>query len=119
MGVARRGTITQVQATSVREEELSWLKRCLLAEAKNIDVLNYLSSLLEGAGFLNLKVKYVGGLRVLLECPSIEAATKVVHDGYNSLSSWFSWVCPWSVEKEAERPGRLLWLSISGVPLHV
>lgn len=81
MQAARWGIITQIQAAEPHKEELSWLKRCLLAEAKNRDLLNDLSSLLEGVGFLNLKVKYVGGLRVLLECPSIEAAQKTLING--------------------------------------
>lgn len=45
-----RGNLTQVQAPGIREEELSWLKRCLLAEVKTYDLLNDLSSLLEEAG---------------------------------------------------------------------
>lgn len=106
--VVRRKFQTQAQASAVREEELSWLDRCLLAEAKSHELLNELSFLLEGAGFSNTKIKYVGGFRVLLECTSRDAAQKVLHDGLPTLSDWFSWVCPWSIEKETQRPGRLL-----------
>lgn len=119
MEKAHLGNLIHIQAAGVREVELLWLKRCLLAEAKTHVHLNDLSSLLEGAGFRNLKVKYVGGLRVLLECSSIEDTHTFVKEGLHSLYSWFSWVRPWSVELEEQRPGRLLWLSISGVPLHV
>lgn len=62
VGVARCGNLVQVQAGKVHEEELSWLSWCLFAEVKDYEVLNDLGSLLEGAGFLNVKVKYVGGL---------------------------------------------------------
>lgn len=55
----------------------------------------------------------------MLECPFSEEAQKVLTEGALSFSSWFTWVCPWSMEKEIQRPGRLLWLSIVGVPLHV
>lgn len=117
--VAHCQNLAQVQASCVREEELTWLKRCLLAEVKNHDLINDLSYLFEDAGFLSMKVKYTGGLRVLLECSSIEAAQKVLNDGAHTFSSWFTLVCPWSMEKEVQGLGKLLWLSIAGVPLHV
>lgn len=116
--MASHGNLVQIHAGKIREAELSWLSCCLLAEVKSPDLLNDLSSLFEGAGFLNMAVKYVGGLRVLLECKSEESARKCLNEGLSTLLSWFNWVCPWTVEKEAERPGRLIWLSISGVPLH-
>lgn len=109
----------QVQACSRREEEQSWLNSCLLAEVKNHDLLNDIGLILRDAGFLNVKAKYVGGLRVLLECSSSVEAQKVLREGASSLSNWFTWVCPWTIEKEMQRPGRLIWVSIVGVPLHV
>lgn len=115
---AIRGNLVHIQATNVREEEQLWLKGCLLAGAKNSNLLNDLNHLLESAGFFNVKVKYAGGLRVLLECLSQAEALKVMDDGMHTLLTWFNWVCPWSIQKEMQRPGRLLWLSISGVPLH-
>lgn len=117
--MVRRGNMIHLHAGNDSEAELSWLSCCLLGEVKSPDLLNDLGSLLMGAGFLNTMVKYVGGLRVLIECVSVEAAQKCLNDGLSTLLSWFSWVCPWSLEKEVERPGRLIWLSISGVPLHV
>lgn len=114
----RRGNMAHVQAGGVRQEELHWLQRCLLAEVKNCDDLNDLSYLMERAGFLNIKVKYTGGLRVLLECTTTEEAQKALNEGLPTLMNWFNWVCPWSMEKELERPRRLIWLNISGVPLH-
>lgn len=84
------GNLTQVQASVVREEELTWLSSCLLVEAKSHDLLNDLSFHLKGAGFLNMKVKYVSGLRVLLECLSNVVAQKALSDSLHTLSNWFS-----------------------------
>lgn len=98
--------------------ELLWLRRCLLAEAKDCEILNDITNLLHERGFSDIKPKYVGGLRVLLECPSPEVALKILVDGSAALSHWFTWTSPWSLDKELCHPGRLLWLSTAGVPLH-
>lgn len=115
---ARCSNMLHIQACNPHEDDVLWLKGCLLAEAKNCDILNDIRSLLSDAGFAQVKPKYVGGLRLLLECSSVNDAQQLLEDKAQVLSQWFSWVCLWSKEKEACRPGRLVWLFIEGVPLH-
>lgn len=116
--VVSGNTMLYVDASKSRGEELQWLSRCLLAKAKNCDVLNDITNLLSDAGFLEVKPKYGCDMRIPLECNSMEVAQKVLVKGAQAFSNWFSWICPWSQEKESSRPGKLLWLSIVGVPLH-
>lgn len=103
----------------VRLEELNWLKKCAVGEVKNIEILNNINHLLSEGGFLNCATKYLGGLRVLVDCVSIEALGTLLTEGSNRLLEWFVWIQPWDKEKELSRPARMVWLNIEGVPLHV
>lgn len=116
--VARRSNLQHVQACMASVEAVQWLSGCLLAEVKNCDILNDICNLLRDASFTQLKPKYVEGLRVLLECNSVEVAQQVMANSSQTLLQWFSWICPWFKDKEACRPDRLLWLNIEGVPLY-
>lgn len=72
--VAQRSTLLHVDAARTCDEDVQWLSRCLLAEAKDCDILSDIRNLLCDAGFSQVKPKYVGGLRVLLDCSSVEVA---------------------------------------------
>lgn len=103
---------------TVKEDELLWLARCAIGCVKSVDFLPDLPFLMKENGFLETKAKYVGGLRYLLECESVDAMNKMLQEGKDDLSNWFEWVKPWHREFESTRPGRLCWLSVRGVPLH-
>lgn len=65
----------------IKEEELLWLARCAIGTVKSADLLPDLPFLLKEAGFLDMKPKYVGGLRFLVECESIEALDRLLKEG--------------------------------------
>lgn len=59
-------------------------------------------------------MKYVGGLRVLLECTSMETLHKLTSGEATQIANWLTWIKPC----EENRPGRVIWLNFEGVPLH-
>ncbi|PWA51880.1 hypothetical protein CTI12_AA461240 [Artemisia annua] len=64
-------------------------------------------------GFLEVDVKYLGGLWVMFEFKSLETRDKFLkHEG---VLSWFSSLKPWHDDFVVEE--RLVWLEIEGVPL--
>lgn len=99
------------------DEILSWLDRCAVGELRNTDVLNDLNHSLKEEGF-SCCAKYVGGFRYLLECDSKVDLLQMLTEGKEKLDSWFSWLRPWEIAMEMSRPGRLVWISIEGIPLH-
>lgn len=107
----------RIEVTSPEDEALSWLNRCAISDLRNTDVLNDFNHSLVEEGF-TCWAKYVGGLRYLLECDSKEEMLHMLATGKEKLNRWFSWVCSWEVGKEHSHPGRLVWLSLEGLPLH-
>lgn len=101
-----------------RKEEFDWLKRCAIGEVKSFSQLGRLPSFLKNAGFLHCSIRYLGGLRLLIECNSTEDLNKLTKDDTNWYGDWLSHLSPWSIQQEQARPGRVVWLNIAGVPLH-
>nr|GFC14213.1 reverse transcriptase domain, reverse transcriptase zinc-binding domain protein [Tanacetum cinerariifolium] len=64
-------------------------------------------------GFLDIDVKYLGGLWVMFEFKSLETQNKFLkHEG---ILTWFFSLKPWHDDFVVEE--RLVWLEIEGVPL--
>lgn len=99
-------------------EDLAWLRSCALGEVKNKEILNDLAIRLKEHDFLDCRIKYVGGLRVLLECANPVLLSKLLDNGKECLSKWFEWIAPWDEKLELNHPCHLVWLSIVGVLLH-
>lgn len=76
------------------------------------------STHLKNAGFLHCSVRHLGGLRVLIKCALLEELTKLTAGENNWFADWFNVLSPWSLEREKEQQGRMVWLHVSGVPLH-
>lgn len=85
---------------------------------RDTNLLSDLESFLRQAEFMECGPKYVREFRSILECPSHTLMLKLLDEGKDKLLQWFEWVAPWTTSVEATRPGRLLWLSVQGVPLH-
>lgn len=107
-----------VEVVDVDSEETVWLQKCAVGEVKNTEILNDINHLLRERGFLSCAAKYLGGMRVLVECSSTNAMEAMLREGSNNLLEWFDWIQPWDRSKELSRPARLVWLNIEGVPLH-
>lgn len=102
----------------IQSGDNTWLQSCAIGDVKNIDILSDLPSLLHREGFLECEVKYLGGFRFLLQSHSQETIMKILSDVKDKLSQWFDWISPWSKALEFNKPGRLLWLQVEGLPLH-
>lgn len=70
---------------NIRQEEIMWLATCTFAEVRHISLVSKLERLLQGAGVANCFVKYIGSLRVLLECAMLETVEKLALAGENQL----------------------------------
>lgn len=110
---------TKELVCSVRKEEIERLKSCAIGEAKSYTQIDRLSKLLKDANFFHCSMRYLGDLRVLTECASPHDLNKLIASVNLTLADWFTKLSPWTLEKEQVRPERIVWLNISGVPLHV
>lgn len=114
----RRGPDVLTVVATIRQVEIQWLATCAIAEVKDILLVSKLEKLLQGAGFSHYSVKYLGALRVLVECTSVETVEKLVSAGVNQLKYWLSWTSKWDRKKEEVNTTRVAWLNIRGVSLH-
>ncbi|KAL4569701.1 hypothetical protein LXL04_025343 [Taraxacum kok-saghyz] len=57
----------KVKTQGVPEEEKSWLKRCLVGEMKDLELLTKCMSMIHAYGLWDCEIRYLGGLNVLLE----------------------------------------------------
>lgn len=90
------------------DEELLWLKGCMVGEVKNMDYLNEINFILKGGGFHQCLAKYIGGRKVVLEWSSDVCMKKAMDEGKSALLEWFNWVEPWSRSVESRRESRLV-----------
>lgn len=107
-----------IEAPTTDSKELEWLERCAVGEVTDAEVLNDINHLLQDGGFSLCAAKYIGGFQVLIECQSVESLRKMLDEGQSALREWFIWLEPWSISMESKRACRLVWLAITGVPLH-
>ncbi|GKD07163.1 reverse transcriptase domain, reverse transcriptase zinc-binding domain protein [Tanacetum coccineum] len=70
-------------------------------------------TLCRSEGFLDVNIKYLGGLWVLFDFNSIVPRNKFLK--HKGIGSWFSLLKPWHYDFVVEE--RLVWLEIEGVPL--
>ncbi|KAJ0751173.1 putative RNA recognition motif domain, nucleotide-binding alpha-beta plait domain superfamily [Helianthus annuus] len=89
--------------------------KSLVGEVKDIEFLNELSSLLSGITEEGLKLKYLGGLKVLLCFNNPMEAEEFRWNMVNEWEKWFSRLYIW----EGLPPifERVAWIKILGVPV--
>ena len=76
-------------------------------------VIPNLRCLCRNEGFLEVELKYIGGLWVMMNFGSTDARDKfLAHEG---VSSWFKELKPWT--KEFKVLERLIWIDVEGVPI--
>ncbi|GKC85910.1 reverse transcriptase domain, reverse transcriptase zinc-binding domain protein [Tanacetum coccineum] len=73
-----------------------------------------LKLLLMIVGFMEVFIKYLGGLWVLFEFSKVETRNKFLK--HKGISTWFSLLKPWYDDFLVEES--LVWLEIEGVPIH-
>ncbi|KAF5804367.1 putative RNA recognition motif domain, nucleotide-binding alpha-beta plait domain superfamily [Helianthus annuus] len=89
--------------------------KSLVGEVKDIDILNGLKEHLSGLTEKGLKLKYLGGLKVLLCFDSPDEAEEFRYDMVNEWERWFSRLYLWDgIPPIFER---VAWIKILGVPI--
>ncbi|GJS31424.1 RNA-directed DNA polymerase, eukaryota [Tanacetum coccineum] len=85
-----------------------------MGRVKDVNSIPNLLTLLYDEGFMDVKLKYLGGLWVMFEFDKVETkANLLVHTGVNSWFQVIQDVLPDFVSEE-----RIVWVDIEGVPLH-
>ncbi|GJW03956.1 RNA-directed DNA polymerase, eukaryota [Tanacetum coccineum] len=97
--------------------QLLWLANALVGDAKSIHTLYNLHSIIKAEGFDNLHIKYIGGLKVLLQFESRLKANDFCSNMKSRWLQWFNELAPWTPNTKTEN--RVAWLCIEGLPLHV
>ncbi|GJX70961.1 RNA-directed DNA polymerase, eukaryota [Tanacetum coccineum] len=85
-----------------------------MGRVKDVNSIPNLLTLLYDEGFMDVKLKYLGGLWVMFEFDKVETkANLLVHTGVNYWFQVIQDVLPDFVSEE-----RIVWVDIEGVPLH-
>ncbi|KAJ9549144.1 hypothetical protein OSB04_021687 [Centaurea solstitialis] len=94
----------------------SWLSKNLIGRVPSYEILLSLGSCLEADGCGDLKLRYMGGLSVLLEFASLEDAKFFLEQAKETWSKWFDDLKFWTVDDNPKT--RIASLVVSGFPPH-
>jgi len=89
------------------------IHQVVLGKVKDFKVLPNLWMMCKNEGFLDVAIRYVGGVWVLIEFLNAKTCNNFKANGV--VKEWFLEITPWDrnfVNKE-----RLVWLDVEGVPL--
>ncbi|GJU55413.1 retrovirus-related pol polyprotein from transposon TNT 1-94 [Tanacetum coccineum] len=88
---------------------------CWIGNAKKFQVLQNSWDIIESNGLVDCKVKYCGGLSLLFEWCSKEAAKACMDENETWMKQWFEDLKPW--EEKEHTVGKLTWACIEGLPI--
>nr|GEW77059.1 RNA-directed DNA polymerase, eukaryota, nucleotide-binding alpha-beta plait domain protein [Tanacetum cinerariifolium] len=94
----------------VNQQEFSW---CLNWKVKEFGALVNLKVVMRNEGFSDVKLKYLGGLWVMIVFNSMEAKEKFI--SCVAINSWFAQLIQASSEFIVDE--RVTWMDIEGIPL--
>ncbi|GJX47692.1 nucleotide-binding alpha-beta plait domain-containing protein [Tanacetum coccineum] len=107
----------QPSILNVRVEEDGYLKRrlekCWVGKAKKFQVLQNAWDIMKNNGLADCNVKYVGGLLLLFEWESKDAAHESLESNKIWLMQWFDDLQLW--DEKVDPFSRLVWLNIEGL----
>ncbi|KAL4577011.1 hypothetical protein LXL04_013112 [Taraxacum kok-saghyz] len=98
----------------VAGRDSEWLKRCLVGEMKDLELLSKCMSAFQAYGLGECDIKYLGGLYVLLVFNSPAVTDCFLRNQKVNWSVWFDWLKAWEVNFSIQK--RMVWLNITGVP---
>ncbi|KAL4561124.1 hypothetical protein LXL04_033286 [Taraxacum kok-saghyz] len=107
--------ITIPQAVNLRSD--LWLKNCLVGELKDLELLTKCMSMIQNYGLGDCKVKFIGGLCVLLEFKNNNVADCFLKNQEVNWGVWFAWLKHW--DESYTQKSRVVWLKIYGVPINL
>ncbi|KAJ0712834.1 hypothetical protein HanOQP8_Chr09g0339131 [Helianthus annuus] len=105
-----------VEVSSFVKPFVSWLGKSLIIRTSYLSTLVKMNKLMENCVGLKVKIKYVGGLYLLLVFDSLEEMLSFKESDPNA-KDWFSWMEVW--EGQVLPFERIAWLKISGVPIQL
>ncbi|KAL4555985.1 hypothetical protein LXL04_038619 [Taraxacum kok-saghyz] len=94
---------------------VEWLDGCLVGEIKDLELLSKCMSTIQAYGLGDCRVRYVGGLCVLLEFKNKSVADCFLRNQEVNWSVWFAWLKHW--DESFRQRSRIVWLRIYGVPV--
>ncbi|GKD35517.1 nucleotide-binding alpha-beta plait domain-containing protein [Tanacetum coccineum] len=94
-------------SVQIKQEKFDWLNKCVIGEVKDIEILANLGSLFvaEGWDWEEFELKYIGGLSIIIECPSSDAIKLILENQSCWIHHYVSNIKPWS--ENFESPGLL------------
>ncbi|CAL0333596.1 unnamed protein product [Lupinus luteus] len=101
---------------SVVEEDLSWLRSCVVGKTVDSVAPGDVPDLLKEEGMLSISARPLGGSLVLLAPTVGECTQEVIEDAKVWFSNLFVSLTPWNVNFAMEE--RWVWLRCYGLPLH-
>lgn len=75
----------------VSEDDLQWLQGCLIGEVKDLETLVHIYRIFQSEQLEDLVIKYLGDLRMLVDCGSLMKSTKLLKQKSQWLLQWFKW----------------------------
>ncbi|KAL4592663.1 hypothetical protein LXL04_005666 [Taraxacum kok-saghyz] len=105
--------ITIPQVVVLRSNE--WLSCCLVGEIKDLELLSKCMSMIQVYGLGDCKVRYIGGLCVILEFKTKVIAECFLRNQQINWAVWFAWLKCW--DDNFRQMSRIVWLRVYGVPI--
>ncbi|KAD7477719.1 hypothetical protein E3N88_00855 [Mikania micrantha] len=94
-----------------------WKKYSLIAEVKEVWMLNEITSIVRSMGVMNAEFRYLWGLKVLITFNSTVEARRLVLEGKEQWSKHFVNLEVW--DGQLIKFERIAWLKIMGTPIHL
>ncbi|KAI3673217.1 hypothetical protein L6452_39333 [Arctium lappa] len=107
----------RVLEVEMESEVKEVLVRSLICEVKKMEYFDDLSDFCLAVGLSNFSIKYLGGLEICLTLENLETTSNILKDPNHGVRQWLWKIRKW--EKDFEPQGKLAWLSIIGVPVHL
>ncbi|GJW74500.1 putative RNA-directed DNA polymerase, eukaryota, reverse transcriptase zinc-binding domain protein [Tanacetum coccineum] len=85
------------------------------SRGKNFQDLQNAWDIMDSNGLVDCKIKYYGGLSLMLEWPSKEMAWACIEENLTWLNQWFDSLKPWDDKEPFTR--KLTWVCIDGLPI--
>nr|KAJ0193392.1 hypothetical protein LSAT_V11C800414340 [Lactuca sativa] len=92
------------------------MQNTLMGEVENFQALMNVKAFQEVEGCPSIQLRYLGGLKILLEFENIIEKEKFLNDGREIWQPWFKTVTAWEEERNFNE--RIASLIIQGVPQH-
>lgn len=99
----------------VDEDVCSRFSKCFVAEVRSFETLQNIWRVIREEGIHERRIRYIGGLSVLIECDSDLAAQTLIQNSSLGLTNWLYDIRLW--REDMVGIGRLVWVvKLEGIP---